>query len=211
MALDRETVVRTALRVLDDVGLDGLTLRRIASELGVQPPALYWHFKNKQELVDEMAAAVLADTVRDFAPGADAGWEEWALQFGHALRRMLLGHRDGAKVFSGTYLTDTDLYRPMEAALRTFTDAGFSLAGATGGMMTIYCYTVGFAIEEQAVHPRPGEPDPRYDVARRAERLDAETLPLARAAGQELFTGFDERFTRGLQLIIAGLRASLAG
>ena len=61
------------------------------------------------------------------------------------------------------------------------------------------------------MHPRPGEPDPRYDVARRAERLDADTLPLARAAGQELFTGFDERLTRGLDLIVAGLRASLAG
>ena len=46
-ALTREKVVRTALRLLDKVGLDGLTLRKLAAELRVQAPALYWHFKNK--------------------------------------------------------------------------------------------------------------------------------------------------------------------
>src|SRR5262245_36093000 len=70
MALDRETVVRTALRVLDEVGLEGLTLRRIAAELDVQAPALYWHFKNKQELLDEMATTMLVDALVDFGlPG----------------------------------------------------------------------------------------------------------------------------------------------
>lgn len=53
--IDRRQVVDTALRLLNEVGLDGLTLRRIAKELNVQAPALYWHFKNKQELLDEMA------------------------------------------------------------------------------------------------------------------------------------------------------------
>lgn len=206
MALDRETVVRTALRVLNEVGLDGLTVRKIATELGVQPPALYWHFKNKQELLDVMAAAVLVDAVREFVPDEDATWEEWAASYGRGLRRMLLSYRDGAKVFSGTYLADTDLYEPMERALRRATDAGFTLAEATSAWMTIYCYTVGFAIEEQAVHPRPGERDERYDLDRRAERLDAEKLPLAHAAGEELFVGFDERYDRGLALIIRGLR-----
>src|ERR1700688_4158094 len=57
VALKRQGVVRTALRILDEVGLDGLTVRKLASELGVQAPALYWHFKNKQALLDEMATA----------------------------------------------------------------------------------------------------------------------------------------------------------
>jgi len=50
--LERDLVVNTALKLLDEVGLDGLTLRKLAAELGVQAPALYWHFKNKQALLD---------------------------------------------------------------------------------------------------------------------------------------------------------------
>ncbi len=54
--LDRHRVADTALRLLNEVGLDGLTLRAIAKELDVKAPALYWHFKDKQALLDEMAS-----------------------------------------------------------------------------------------------------------------------------------------------------------
>jgi len=56
--LDPALVVLVALKLLDEVGLDGLTLRRLAAELGVQAPALYWHFANKRELLDHMAQAI---------------------------------------------------------------------------------------------------------------------------------------------------------
>jgi len=52
--LDRKRVADTALKLLNEVGLDGLTLRAIAKELDVKAPALYWHFKDKQALLDEM-------------------------------------------------------------------------------------------------------------------------------------------------------------
>jgi TetR/AcrR family transcriptional regulator, tetracycline repressor protein len=206
MALDRETVVRTALRVLDEVGLDGLTLRRIATELGVQAPALYWHFKNKQELLDEMATTVFADAIGAIElPNEQGTWSEWAIGYGKTLHQLLLRYRDGAKMFSGTYLTDATLYAPMEMALRKFTDAGFSLRDAIVGLSTIYCYTIGFTIEEQAVYPRPGERNQQYDLAKRAKRIDEAQFPLALAAGEESFTRFDERFEQGLQVIIRGL------
>ncbi|NUR85911.1 MAG: helix-turn-helix transcriptional regulator, partial [Nonomuraea sp.] len=54
MSLDRELIVRTALRLLDEVGLEKLSLRRLAKELGAHPTALYWHFSGKQELLDAM-------------------------------------------------------------------------------------------------------------------------------------------------------------
>src|SRR6202453_1715107 len=91
MNLDREAVVRTALRVLDKTGLDGLTVRKIAAELHVQDPALYWHFKNKQELLDEMATAVHADFVREQGiPSENLSWSAMASEHVHALRQTLL-------------------------------------------------------------------------------------------------------------------------
>ncbi|MFY0581140.1 TetR/AcrR family transcriptional regulator C-terminal domain-containing protein [Cystobacter fuscus] len=208
--LDRGRVVETALRVLNEVGLEGLTLRKIAGELNVQAPALYWHFKNKQELLDEMATTMLREQLGKAKPARpQRGWEENLAEMARGMRRMMLGYRDGAKVFSGTRLTDGTIYETMDALLRGLVDAGCSLRDAVCGFSTVYNYTVGFTIEEQAVQPMPGERDPGYDVGKRAERIDGERLPLARAAGEELFTGFDDRFERGLKLILRGIGASL--
>jgi AcrR family transcriptional regulator len=206
MGLDRELVVRTALRVLNEEGLEGLTLRRIARELDVQAPALYWHFKNKQELLDEMATTMLRDlSGAAKPPDARQSWAEFMAETAQGLRRMLLSYRDGAKVFSGTRLTDDTLYASMDVSLRKLVDAGFSLRDAVCGFSTVYNYTVGFTIEEQAVHPLPGKPNEQYDLGRRAKRIDGERFPLALAAGEEVFTGFDDRFERGVQLIISGM------
>lgn len=208
--LDRECVVRAALRLLDKVGLDGLTVRKLASDLGVRAPALYWHFRNKEDLLDEMATTVFVDAVRDPAwPGPDASWPEWAEQFGKQLRQMLLRYRDGARIFSGRYLTEPSLYGMMETALRKFTDAGLSVRDATQGLNTIYCYAIGFAIEEQAVYPRPGKRRKRYELAERTKRVDSKKFPLAAAAGEHTFADFDEHFQHGLRLIIKGFSGSL--
>jgi TetR/AcrR family tetracycline transcriptional repressor len=153
-----------------------------------------------------MATTVLADNIGEQDPSSEDGtWPEWAAMYGKATRQMLLRYRDGAKMFSGTYLTDSTMYAPMESALRKFTDAGFSLRDAISGLSTIYYYAVGFTIEEQAVYPRPGELNEQYDLTRRAERIDAAKFPLALAAGELALAGFDERFELGLQVIIRGL------
>ena len=209
MDLSPQTVARAGLRVLDEAGLDGLTVRRLARELGVQAPALYWHFKNKQALLDEMAAMVFADAVRESDLRTnDAAWFDWAVEFGKWLRRVLLRYRDGARMFSGRYLTDSTLFETMESALRKLTDAGFSLRDATLCLNTIYCYAVGFTIEEQAVYPRPGRRSKRYDLARRAKRIDGRKFPLSVAAGEHSFLDFDERFEQGVRVILEGARPS---
>src|SRR5437868_1714445 len=111
MALDRGIVVDAALRLLNEVGLEGLSLRRLATDLHVQAPALYWHFKSKQELLDEMATAILTRAIGTMEPtAAGQSWSEWLRGYGEGLRRMLLAYRDGARVFSGTYLTDPAMY-----------------------------------------------------------------------------------------------------
>jgi TetR/AcrR family transcriptional regulator, tetracycline repressor protein len=207
MNLDRQTVVRAALRLLNEVGLDGLTVRKLAGDLGVQAPALYWHFKNKQELLDEMATTVFADAIREAGlPSEDVSWFDWAVEFGKWQRKMLLRYRDGARMFSGRYFTDSALYDTMETALRKMTDAGFSLHDATQFLSTIYCYAVGFTIEEQTVYPRPGKRSRRYDLAKRAKRIDGKKYPLSVAAGKHAFLDFGGRFEEGLRLIIRGVR-----
>ncbi|MFE2726355.1 TetR/AcrR family transcriptional regulator C-terminal domain-containing protein [Kitasatospora sp. NPDC059327] len=204
--LDRAQVVDTALRLLDETGLDGLTLRRIATELDVKAPALYWHFANKQALLDEMATEML----RRMSAGAAVpdSWQEALTGTCRALRAALLGYRDGAKVFSGTRLTDYGHIEGQNAVLAVFVRAGFELADAVQAFTTAYAYTIGFVIEEQAVHPVPGERAPGYDPAERAAAIDP-AHGLAAAAGLDFFGGFEQRFERGLAVVVAGVERVL--
>lgn len=209
MALNRERVVQAGLQLLNEVGLGGLTLRRLAKELDVQAPTLYWHIKSKQELLDEMATMMLKQLVESEALNIDGSWQESSIEACRRLRQMLLAYRDGAKIFSGTYLTDDSLLESMETPLQKLTGAALSLVDAVRGWTTLYSYVIGFTIEEQATHTVSGERDNRYEPSRRAQRVDEEKYPLTVAAGQEMFANFDERFDYGLQLIITGIEQKI--
>ena len=207
--LDRKIILGHAFSILNEMGLEGLTLRRLAAGLGVQAPAIYWHFKNKQELLDEMATQVFREALQE-APAFDAAqtWQDWALSYCLGLRGTLLRYREGAKLFSGTYLTDASLYAPMDASLRKLADGGFSLRQSVVGLGALYCYVVGFVIEEQAVQQAAGQPDPKYDLAHRDARIDKEKYPLAHAAGAVMFADQGARFLEGVRLIVLGMAAS---
>ncbi|MFI2202294.1 TetR/AcrR family transcriptional regulator C-terminal domain-containing protein [Streptomyces sp. NPDC020192] len=203
--LDRRRVADTALRLLNETGLDGLTLRAIATELDVKAPALYWHFKDKQALLDEMATEMYRRMLAATEPDPDDSWQERLLRINRGLRGALLGYRDGAKVFSGSRFTGTEHAPALEANLRLLTDAGFTLTQAVDAGRTASAYTLGFVTEEQGVQPLPGERREGYDVAERA-RLLAE-FPLAAAAGELLFDDYDRQFEEGLAVVVAGIGA----
>ncbi|MEV0266532.1 TetR/AcrR family transcriptional regulator C-terminal domain-containing protein [Streptomyces sp. NPDC050617] len=218
--IDREQVVGTALRVLNDVGLEGLTLRRIAGELGVQAPALYWHVKSKQDLLDEMATELLRraaadfDAVRDSSDAApdssgpaDATWQETLSEAMRSTRRVLLRYRDGGKVFGGTRFQGTEYAAHLNRQFAALTEAGFALAAAARAVMTSYAYTIGYVVEEQSTRGDLSTGEGAYDVDERAERLREH--PLAAAAGYEMFAEYDEGFEAGLAAIVAGVEVTL--
>jgi TetR/AcrR family transcriptional regulator, tetracycline repressor protein len=209
--IDRDRVVATALQLMDRIGLEKLTLRRIAAELDVQAPALYWHFRNKKELLDAMGTAVLAESVDgDPASWADLTWEQLVRTYGRGLRAALLKYRDGAKMAPGTLLTDPDIYLCQEAALRVFAAAGFAPETADTAMNTAYCFTVGFAIEEQAMYPRPDEPDPSYTPENRLSRIDPALAPtVAELAAADRKRASDDMFETGLTIVVAGIATLL--
>jgi AcrR family transcriptional regulator len=203
--LDRRRVADTALRLLNETGLDGLTLRAIARELDVKAPALYWHFKDKQALLDEMATEMFRRMVAGTVLDPADTWRERLLRTNRGLRAALLGYRDGAKVFSGSRFTGIEHAGQMEDSLRLFTAAGFTLAQAARALTTTYLYTLGFVTEEQGVQPLPGERREGYDMDERA-RLMAD-FPLSAQAGAEIFEDYDRHFEEGLALVIEGIGA----
>ena len=204
-ALSKAAIVQAALDVLDELGMDGVTVRAVARRLGVQAPALYWHVKNKQELLDEMGTEIWRRAGQEMlALGSGIAWRERLSAYATIVRRALLSHRDGAKAFSGTYLTDAGVLQRQESVFAQMSDAGFTLEDTVRAYTLLYSFAVGFCIEEQAVASAQSGDD-RYSLARRAERLDADRHPRAVESGRFIFGDPDARFADLVEVIVGSI------
>jgi TetR/AcrR family transcriptional regulator, tetracycline repressor protein len=181
----RDEVLQAALDLLDEVGLDALTTRRLAERLGVRPGALYRHFDSKRALLNAMVDAVMGGGPP--RPTED-DWDEQVRTIAAAARAAMLTRRDGARLVV-TYLLPAPGAEPGVAQTTWATmvtilrPTGLPEAGASVVIDTIFAYVNGFTMEEQA---RDGFPQP---AERRASR--------------------DQGFEIGLDLIITGIRAKL--
>jgi TetR/AcrR family transcriptional regulator, tetracycline repressor protein len=213
--LTKLKIVEAGLDVLDEAGIDRLTVRAVAERLGVQAPALYWHVRGKQELLDEMATEIWRQVAAELAALPEATpWPDGMRAFAASTRRILLSHRDGAKVFSGTYLTDPELLRAQESPLAWMLAQGFSLRDVMRAYSLLYSFVVGFCIEEQSVRQAQQAGDDRYSLDRRAERLAGADTPLVLQAGPEIFGDPDARFADLVGVLIDAadrMRSAAAG
>ena len=201
--LSKAGIVQAGLDTLDEHGIDGVTVRAVASRLGVKAAALYWHVRDKQDLLDEMATEIWRRVSAELAAlPAGQSWDQVMAAFAAITRRALLSHRDGAKVFSGTYLTDASVLEAQEAGLAQMTSQGFTVHDVVRAYSLLYNFTIGFCIEEQAVAQAIASGDERYSLGHRAERVDRRTHPLVVESGPEIFGHPDKRFADLVAVII---------
>ncbi|WP_280435396.1 TetR/AcrR family transcriptional regulator C-terminal domain-containing protein [Nocardia carnea] len=206
--ITREQIVTAALDLLDEQGMDALTVRALASRLDVKAPALYWHVRNKQELLDEMATFVMrrvTDALAAIPPAGD--WRDGIAAYARVLRSEYLRHRDGARIFSGTRVADPAIVKAKEPWLERLTATGFSLAEADDTLDLVTAFVVGFVIEEQERGPSAGSDPARYSLTGRDAWL-GEGAELVKAAGHLRDDG-DPRFERQLGVVLDGLAARL--
>jgi TetR/AcrR family transcriptional regulator, tetracycline repressor protein len=200
--LNRDVIARAALDLLDKSGIDGVTLRALAAELGVQAPTLYWHVKSKQDIFRAMAAAISQDAAALMTTAdADAPWQDRLTSWAQALRQSIGSHRDGGRVFAGTFAPDPATFYVTEAALEAWQEAGSPLAEAARRTVLMRHFVVGFCIEEQELAglsetARPDDLQTGADPTRFP--LTSQALPTI------LKTSADERFQLGLQLMLSG-------
>jgi TetR/AcrR family tetracycline transcriptional repressor len=207
MKINRDMVTRAGLKLLNEEGLEQLTLRRLGVELNVQAATIYWHFKSKEELLDEMATTVLTEGAANLIPARKpSDWRVWASTFGEGLRKTLLAYRDGARMVAGTRLTNLEHLKTTERIGAQLLASGFSVRSAVVLISTIYNYTLSFVTEEQAVFPTPGKRFPRYSIEERNARLDPTIFPIHRQASRILFDQYDRRYREGLELILQGAK-----
>lgn len=210
MTLQREIIVREAVALLEEVGFDGLTVRRLAERLDVQNPALYWHFKNKQDLLNSMAALMFEDAFKDLAPPvATEAWGVWLAGVVGRLRQALLRHRDGTRVIAGANLAGSKLPAILALVIQMLEEAGFTFRTALVSTITLFDYTLGAAFEEQTepAQGTTGPSEPQHHSALFTSR-QLSTLTLASAEGAtEFIQDRNAGFEAGLELIFAGMQA----
>jgi TetR/AcrR family transcriptional regulator, tetracycline repressor protein len=195
--LSRAEILAAASAAVADAGVDGLSLRRLAADLGSHPPVIYRHFTDKRALLDELAQRILAARLPELTEPAEPpeGPAEWLHRAGHVFRQALLAHRDGARIVAGAGLPRAPILAELtELALGVLTRAGVELGAARDATHTVLTYTQGFVLEEQA-EPQPAEvPDPGLLVRR---------FPLLAGALADR-PDADAGYDRGLRWILAG-------
>ncbi len=159
--LDRAAVLRGARHVLNDTGIDGFTTRALAAHLDVKQPALYWHFRTKNELLGSLAADVLGSEHHASLPEPGELWPEFLLRNGRSFRQALLAVRDGARLHAEFHhRRNEEAMSASDAPARQIeflVSEGFAHGSAVRALMAISRYTVGFVLEEQASHDSSSE------------------------------------------------------
>jgi AcrR family transcriptional regulator len=201
--LDRAGILDAAERIVGSEGLPALTMRRIGSELGADPTAVYRHFRNKEALL-----TCLADRMFGTEPELDS-----AMAWQGRLRALVRHHfeRYRAHPDLGTLLArqpDTlpSLIRIREQSLRILIEGGLTLEQAALMSHVLENHVVGcglfFAVSEHHREPRVSD----ADAVRRVYAMQpAHELPLVSAAAPFLFGDTDQVFDHTTELLIAAI------
>ncbi|MFF1780148.1 TetR/AcrR family transcriptional regulator [Streptomyces virginiae] len=210
--LTRQALAQAALRVLEREGINGLSMRKVATELGVKAASLYWHVRNKEELLDLLTDELMADAE---APPREGDWREQLREYCVRYRRHLLGKRDAAKVVAGRLAPGPHLLRLMEDQLGRLREAGFSDADAAMTSYLLGAFVQGFVLQEQGpVSASEAMGASRREAATAAgeqlRRLPQDSFPSLVALADDLTDpSMEDRFSFGLERLLDGLSTLL--
>jgi TetR/AcrR family tetracycline transcriptional repressor len=211
--VSRDAIVATALRILEAEGPDGLSMRKVGAACGVRGPSLYWHFTNKDELLDEMVDAALGDVD---AGDPDQPWIEQAATIARSLRAVLLAHPGLATIIPTRLALGPNALDKIEAGIAAGRRAGFSARQAGAAYYAVTTFVIGFVLQERAAPlAELGGPDPdapaRREVVERVQALPGETHPnLVGMADEITDMQLDDLFEFCLTALLRGLEAQAA-
>jgi TetR/AcrR family tetracycline transcriptional repressor len=215
--LSKSTVVGRALELADRDGVDALTIRRLATELGVTPMALYWHFRSKEELLSGLSDHIWSEV--DLAVDQSAPWPDQLRSIMKSLVGVLRAHPSGAQLVLMHEKEGEGPMRAAEIALGLLRGAGFDPEAASeitrSGMWTAL----------SLVMSEPGfEPDVKagLDDAERAEHQRRKQVKIALLPADKFprlvecavpFTTVNPEFHYrfGIDLFVAGVQAMAPG
>jgi AcrR family transcriptional regulator len=208
--LSREAILDAAMRVLDRQGAAGLSMRRVADELGTGPASLYWHVASKDALIDLIIDRVAGEVP---LPEPDpARWQEQLREWLLGVRTVFARHPGVAALTLGRIPTGTNVLRWAEWTLVLMRGAGIPDRVATyaGDLLGLYLGATGYEATLPPMTSATGEPLSPEEAAAMMRgyfaSLPADQFPNVVETVDEMFSGdLDERFELGLDVILRGL------
>ena len=164
-------VLEAALRIADNEGLEALSMRRLAEDLGIGAMTLYRYVATKDELFDKMVIAVLGDL--GCAPGPRLSWQQQLTEVTAALHDKLRTHPGVTEIILTRALPTPAFDRYRESILAILRGAGFPVETAVDALTSLTCYAIGYAHVERV---RRDENHDRSE-ARRLTSLSPQQYP----------------------------------
>jgi AcrR family transcriptional regulator len=208
-ALTRERVVAEALAVIAADGAAALSMRGLAARLGVVPGALYRHVRNKEQLCDLAVDGVLAEVKTRADRGPD--WTEQVSVLARQLRAVLEDHPGIAGLLKTRDPLGPHSLALAEAFLAALQEAGLAARETALAFSLIYDYTLGFALSDRTTvnEQRVQDPATRRQLHAFFRSLPADQFPVLAVLGEQVWAdNRDQRFTVGLDTLLAGLQAA---
>jgi AcrR family transcriptional regulator len=209
-ALTRERVVTEALAIISTDGVQALSMRALASRLGVVPSALYRHVRSKEQLHDLTLDAVLAEV--DLQADPTLTWAEQVTALAHRLRGVLEDHPGIAGLLKTRDPLSPHSLALAEAFLALLHEAGLPDRQAALAFRLIYDYTLGFALSDptSASEQRIQDAKTRSELHTFLRSLPPGRFPVLAAIGEHAWADDrNERFTASLGTLINGLQVGL--
>jgi TetR/AcrR family tetracycline transcriptional repressor len=207
-----DAIVAAGLETLQAEGLDALTMGRVADRLGVRAASLYWHVRNKEELLDLLVDAVAA--AHDLSRYADPDdWRASLVAIMKAMRRHMLGYRDSSRLFAGRFTTGPGQLRNIETILGVLRGAGLSNRDAAYMAFALSTFLIGFVGGEQAplsAAVGAGRSARSYldELGDRFAALPADSFPhIVELAADLTSPDLDSRFEFALDRLLDGVEA----
>ncbi len=209
--LSKAAVVERGLALADAEGLEAVTIRRLAAELGVTPMALYWHFRNKDELLTGLAEAVWAELDVRVEPRDD--WPDQLRRLLESLVQVLRSHPSASQLLVGSEKRMGEAAMvASETTLEVLQRAGFDLEYSAAIMRNALFTAVMLAMSEPGFEPGRTEAERSERLRQTRVRLsllppDRFPLVVAAAGPMTACDNPDFHYQLGVDMFIAGVRA----
>lgn len=204
--MSRDDIVRTAIELLDRDGLDKLSMRRMAAELGTAATsALYWRVANKNDLLELVVDTVIGEAL---VPADDGDWRDRLTVLARAAYDVLGQHAWVPQLLASHAGLGPNYQAYAERILTILSAAGFKGIHLDAAVSAVFHYVIGAAVTDAAwtatVH-RSGMTDQQWaDSA--GDQLGVGAATLAAYLNREDLSGPQARFEAGLRAILIGLR-----
>jgi AcrR family transcriptional regulator len=203
--LTRERVVRAAVTLADEVGIDALSMRRLGEALGVEAMSLYNHVANKSQLLDGMVDLVFSEI--DTPTEADRDWRSAMRRRAISAREVLSRHPWAIGLMESRTTPGSATLRHHDAVIGSLRRGGFSVAMAAHAFSVLDSYIYGFALQEANLPFDTGEATAELAQAILAQAADEYPHLTELTVEHVLQPGYDygHEYAFGLELILTGL------